>query len=84
MADLETTAQSLNADTVPQVNTALAEMENVLKDLDGWVSADAPLQGELQATLKELAAAARAVKELADMLDRHPEALIQGKGSEGQ
>jgi paraquat-inducible protein B len=84
LADLETTTQKLNADTVPQVNAALSEMENVLRDLDGWVSADAPLQGKLQDTLKELAAAARAVKELADMLDRHPEALIQGKGSEKQ
>ena len=84
LADLETTTQTLNADTVPRVNAALAEMENVLKDLDGWVSADAPVQGDLQHTLKELADAARAVKELADMLDRHPEALIQGKGSEKQ
>jgi len=84
LADLETTTQTLNADTLPRVNAALAQMEKVLSDLDGWVSADAPLQGELQQTLKELAAAARAVEELADLLDRHPEALIQGKGSEAQ
>jgi len=82
LAELESTTQKLNADTVPRVNAALTEMENVLKELDGWVSTDAPLQGDLQHTLKELADAARAVKELADMLDRHPEALIQGKGSE--
>ena len=56
----------------------------VLKDLDGWISADAPLQGELRSTLEELRDAARAVSELADLLDRHPEALIQGKGSEKQ
>jgi paraquat-inducible protein B len=84
LADVETTTQSLNADTVPKVNAALAEMETVLKNLDGWVSADAPLQGELRSTLEELRAAARAVSELADLLDRHPEALIQGKGSEKQ
>ena len=84
LADLETTTQSLNAETVPKVNAALVEMETVLKDLDGWVSADAPLQGELRSTLEELTAAARAVSELADLLDRHPEALIQGKGSEKQ
>jgi len=84
LADLETTTRTLNADTLPRINTALAEMENVLTDLDGWVSADAPLQGELRQTLKELAAAARAVEALADLLDRHPEALIQGKGSETQ
>ena len=84
MAELETTTQTLNADTVPRINAALAEMDNVLKDLDGWVSADAPLQGDLRKTLKELSEAARAISALADMLDRHPEALIQGKGSRDQ
>jgi paraquat-inducible protein B len=83
-ADLENTTQSLNADTVPQINATLKEMEKVVKDLDGWVSADAPLQGDLRQTLQELAAAGRAISDLAELLDRHPEALIQGKESEGQ
>ena len=82
--ELKTTTQTLNADTVPRINAALAEMATVLKDLDGWVSADAPLQGDLRKTLEELAAAGRAISELADMLERHPEALIQGKGSKDQ
>jgi paraquat-inducible protein B len=82
--ELKTTTQTLNADTVPRINTALAEMATVLKNLDGWVSADAPLQGDLRKTLEELAAAGRAISELADMLERHPEALIQGKGSKDQ
>jgi len=82
--ELKTTTQTLNADTVPRINAALAEMTTVLKDLDGWVSADAPLQGDLRKTLEELAAAGRAISDLADMLERHPEALIQGKGSKDQ
>lgn len=82
--ELKTTTQTLNADTVPRINTALAEMATVLRDLDGWVSADAPLKGDLRKTLEELAAAGRAISELADMLERHPEALIQGKGSKDQ
>ncbi|MBC2734137.1 MAG: MCE family protein [Desulfobacteraceae bacterium] len=82
--ELKTTTQTLNADTVPRINTALAEMTTVIKDLDGWVSADAPLQGDLRKTLEELAAAGRAISDLADMLERHPEALIQGKGSKDQ
>jgi paraquat-inducible protein B len=84
LAELETTTKTLNADTVPQINATLKEMETVVKDLDGWVSADAPLQGDLRQTLQDLAAAGRALSDLADMLDRHPEALIQGKGSKGQ
>ena len=30
--------------------------------------------------MQELSAAARSVRSVADYLDRHPEALIQGKG----
>lgn len=84
LTELDTTTQTLNADTVPQINATLKEMEKVVKDLDGWVSADAPLQGDLRQTLQELAAAGRAISDLAELLDRHPEALIQGKESEGQ
>jgi paraquat-inducible protein B len=82
--NLETTTQTLNEETVPRINAALLEMDAVIKELNGWVSADAPLQGELRKTLQELSDAANAISNLADMLDRHPEALIQGKGSEGQ
>jgi paraquat-inducible protein B len=84
LAELETTTTTLNADTVPQINATLKEMETVVKDLDGWVSADAPLQGDLRKTLNDLSEAAKAISELADMLDRHPEALIQGKRSRDQ
>ena len=34
-------------------------------------------------TLYELSRAARSLRELADYLDRHPEALIHGKGNNG-
>jgi paraquat-inducible protein B len=84
MVGLETTTQTLNAETVPELSAVLAEMQTVLKDLDQWVSADAPLQADLRQTLEALSAAARAVSELADMLERHPEALFQGKEGEGR
>jgi paraquat-inducible protein B len=84
MTELETTTQTLNADTVPKINAALDEMDKVIKNLDGWVSPDAPLKGELSKTLRELSAAAQAISDLADMLDRHPESLIQGKRSSDQ
>jgi paraquat-inducible protein B len=82
--NLETTTQTLNAETVPRINANLVEMHAVIQELDGWVSADAPLQGDLRKTLQELSDAARAISELADLLERHPEALIQGKGNKGR
>jgi paraquat-inducible protein B len=40
----------------------------------------APGTGNLSDTLYELNRAARSLRELADYLDRHPEALLHGKG----
>jgi paraquat-inducible protein B len=82
MTEVEAATRSLNADTVPRLNRLLAEMQAVLQDLEQWTSADAPLQGNLQKALQEVADAARAVSGLVDVLERHPEALLQGKGEE--
>jgi paraquat-inducible protein B len=41
---------------------------------------DSPLQHEMRQAIKELGDAARAVRILTDYLERHPEALIYGKG----
>jgi paraquat-inducible protein B len=46
------------------------------------LSASQPNTAALGNTLYELTRAARSVRELADYLDRHPEALLHGKGSE--
>ncbi|MGB3223066.1 MAG: MlaD family protein [Desulforhopalus sp.] len=79
MTEFENTATSINTETMPQFNVALVEIQKVLNNLDLWVSSDGPLQGDLSKMLQELSAAGRAVSELSDMLERHPEALIQGK-----
>lgn len=79
MVELETASQSINRDTFPRVNKALAELEVVLSELDGLINADAPLVGDLRATLQQFHEAARAITSLADLLARHPEALLQGR-----
>ena len=73
---------SANTETLPRFNAALDHLDRTLIELNGAISADAPLRHELQATLRELAGAGRALRELAEFLDRHPEALIKGKGTE--
>jgi paraquat-inducible protein B len=82
MGEFENTAISLNAETMPQFNAALVDIQKVLNNLDQWVSSDGPVQGDLNKMLQELSAAGRAISELSDMLERHPEALIQGKRGE--
>ena len=73
---------SANTETLPRINSALDHLDRTMIELNGVVSADAPLRHDLRATLKELAGTARALRELAEFLDRHPESLIRGKGTE--
>lgn len=44
------------------------------------VNSDSPTVTDLNRALAEIATAARSIRALADYLERHPEALIQGKG----
>lgn len=82
LKDLKTTTESLNVTTFPQLNKTVAEMEKLIKDLGSWVDQDSPLYEDLRTTLNEFSRAAQAISDLADMLERHPEALIQGKKNE--
>ena len=54
-------------------------MEKTLTAARGVISADSPLVVELENTLKEISAMSQSIRELADYLEQHPEALIRGK-----
>ena len=82
LKELKTITRILNSDTVPQVNRVLAEVESLIKDMASWVDADSPLYEDVRNILEEMGGAARSINDLADMLERHPEALIQGKTRE--
>ncbi len=84
LAEVRQLSVSANTETLPRINAALGQLDRTLIELNGALSADAPLRHELRATLRELAGAGRALRELAELLDRHPESLIRGKGSEPQ
>ena len=51
--------------------------------VDGTADGDSRLGYELVQTLQDLGSAARSLRTLADTLERHPEALLQGKRSPG-
>lgn len=58
-------------------------MDKTLAAARGVMSEDAPLVVELENTLRGVSDMARSFRQLADYLERHPEALIQGKGESG-
>lgn len=62
------------------IAAAAAQMQRTLNSADGLVSRDSRTVRDFNQALKEFNDAARAVRGLANMLERHPEALLRGKG----
>ena len=83
---LEALTRSLNIQVAPVLAAALTQARTTLKNADGTlvtareaIEPKSTLQQELNSMLRELTAAARSIRVMADYLERHPEALIQGK-----
>jgi len=70
----------LTRDADARVEALGTSLDKTLSAVRGVMSPDAPLIVELESTLKEISATARSFRQLANYLERHPEALIQGKG----
>jgi len=79
LVNLETLTERLDAETLPEVAGALDELHKLTTEFKGWISADSPFYQDLLQSLEQVSKAARSVNNLADMLERHPEALIKGK-----
>lgn len=80
LKQLRETAHSLDRDAIPELSATLRQARTTLEGLDGMIAPDSTLYNEIKRTLDELATAARSVGSMADYFERHPEALIQGKG----
>jgi paraquat-inducible protein B len=73
------------AGVVQNLTKASAAAEQAIQrtaaSLDAAVGPDAPLQAQVEAMVMELRDAARSLRAVTDYLQRHPEALLRGKGS---
>jgi len=74
--------QKLDSNIAPAISSTLDQAQKTLVSVEGTLGQDSPLQHEMRQAIKELGEAARAVRILTDYLERHPEALIYGKGKE--
>ncbi len=82
MTVLAKDAPGLSADmraTLAEMRTTFKEASGTLRSLDATASPDGVLNAQMQDTLREVAAAARSLRVMADYLERHPEALLRGK-----
>jgi len=67
-------------ETAKSASAALVEATKTLNTIEGLTSEDSQMMYQITTTLKELSAAARSIRVWADYLERHPEALVRGKG----
>ena len=69
------------AQTLGEARRSLAELREGMTDLREILAPDAPLRLELGRSLEQLGTAAGSLAELANYLNRHPNALISGRES---
>ncbi len=62
-----------------RVGEVATNLNKTLSSARGVVSDDSPVVVELEHTLKEISDMSRSIRQLADYLEQHPEALIRGK-----
>ncbi len=83
---LSTTEQKLPSvleqmeNTLVSTNKAVGQLEKTLANLAHFTSEESELTYYATETLQEVRTASRAVKDLAELLERKPESLITGKG----
>jgi paraquat-inducible protein B len=71
-------------DVLVSAQAALDQIEKALVPVQDFASEDSSFRYNLSQTLQELTEAARAVREFADFIERHPEALLRGKSTSGE
>lgn len=77
--DIQRSANSLRQ-TADAAKAALVQVETTLATVDSMIGENSGLRHDLGATLSDMRDTARSLRVLTDYLDRHPEALIRGKG----
>lgn len=65
--------------TLDATRQLLANAQSTVDGVDGFVGQRSELRHRLNRSLEEITAAARALRALSDLLERHPEVLLRGK-----
>ncbi len=76
----ETMFGEINEEVLPEIARTLKTLQASLAEIEKGYGKDSVTNQELRKTLNELEEAARSIRILTEYLQRHPEALIHGKG----
>jgi paraquat-inducible protein B len=77
--DLHETLSALHTTVLPSAVDTLSALHGTLDSAQRTLDVQSPLQRGLAETLSESRSTLQAVRELADYLDRHPDALLRGR-----
>jgi paraquat-inducible protein B len=77
---LEELTTRVNSEVAPEVSAMLQQTTKTLVELQASFGEDSALNQNARQTLDEMTNTAQSLRLLADYLERHPEALIYGKG----
>jgi len=80
LARTERLVDRVDTEIAPELRTVLGQAGRTLGSVERTFSPEAPLQGDLRRTLREVGGAGQAVRLLGEYLERHPESIIWGKG----
>jgi paraquat-inducible protein B len=79
LTDLHETLSELHTRVLPNAVDTLSALHSTLDSAERTLDVESPLQRGLTETLSESRSTLQAVRELADYLDRHPDALLRGR-----
>jgi paraquat-inducible protein B len=79
LQDLHETMSELHAQVLPNAAETLSALHRTLDSAERTLDVESPLQHGIAETLAESRGTLQAVRELADYLDRHPDALVRGR-----
>jgi paraquat-inducible protein B len=79
LTDLHETLGELRTRVLPSAVEDLSALHGTLDSAERTLDLDSPLQRGLSETLTEARSTLQAVRELADYVDRHPDALLRGR-----
>jgi paraquat-inducible protein B len=79
LKDLHETLGDLHTRVLPSAVDTLSALHGTLDSADRTLDVESPLQRGLTDTLSEARSTLQSVRELADYVDRHPDALLRGR-----
>jgi paraquat-inducible protein B len=75
---------TLDTNVAPEAKSALITARTSLETINRTLQPNSELSQDVNVTLRELTRTAAALRNLADYLERHPEALIRGKADDAE